>query len=485
MRELSFQVKDGLKVGLRPDSRQQRTPGYMSTVTNWIASEFGFYAPTPINNPFTGETVAWPFPQFLRGKGVSLLGGSTSIKSVNESTFVGTALTTYNPLTDAVKAIPAGGPWQMVDFYDSWVLLNGSCAVYKLNTLGMQGQTNKVYVQDSGSPVCGCEFKSRAIFGGFSLTNYQPQWDAIADQQKFVYTPSTRGNVVFWTTIGGGDLEWSLVASKIPDDWLSYLKQGTSGFMPMPFQGTVFHVKQLGDNLIAYGADGVAIMTPMIEPQPGFGVRPLGNIGVASRGAVGGDERKHLFIDPSGVLWEASGGDIKRLGYQEYLADLLGSHIIISYNKEDEEFYISNGIKAFVYKDGLTAVEVMTTGTHFIQGGQVGLKLGTQGKSVMTTHTFDMGVRSIKHIGVVEVAHTGLSDVEVMVKSSFNSDSVAANRWVPCNSLGVAYPTQSGVDFQVSVRGTATDLAKIDLVTVRWKNNDNRAVRGYYQNAPT
>lgn len=481
MRELSFQVKDGIRVGLRPDTRVQRTPGYMSAATNFIATEWGFSAPTAITNPFA-DTVAWPFPQYMRGNAVSLLAGSTSIKTINETNWTTSAITTYNPLSDATKAITAGGAWQMVDFYDSWVLLNGACAVYKLNRQGMQGGTNLAYVQDSNAPVSGCEFKGRAMFGGFSLTAYQPQWDAIADQQKFVYTPSTRGNVVFWTTIGGGDLEWSLVSSKIPDAWLSYVKQGTSGFMPMPFQGTVLAVKPLNNSVIAYGSDGVAQMSPMVEPAPGFGVRPLERIGIASRGAVACGEGKHLFIDTSGVLWAVTGEGSKRLGYQEYLSPMLGTHIVGSYDPYEDEYRFANGTVAFVYnRDGLTQVEVMTTGTHFVQGGLVGIKKGTAGQSTFTTHTFDMSVRSIKHITVVEVAHTGLTNVEVMVKWSNTSAAPAATRWVPCNAHGVAHPMQSGIDFQVSVRGDAAAGAKIDLVTVRWKNNDNRAVRGFYQ----
>lgn len=479
MRELTFQIKEALGAGLRPDSRMQRTPGTMTACTNLVPTEWGLCAPPTTTNPFA-DSVSWPFPQYLRGNGVSLLAGSTTLKSVNETNWTVSSISTYNPITDASKSIVTGGVWQMVDFWDSWILLNGTCAVYKFNRQGMRGGTNLAYVQDASTvPTCGCSFRGRAMFGGFSLTAWQPQWDAIADNAEFTHTPSSRGNVVYWTTIGGGDLEWTLVPELMPTNWLDLLKQGTLGFMPMPFQGRVLAVKPLGNGVMVYGEDGVAMLRPHTDPTPGFGIAWSERVGIAIRGAVAGDDGRHLFIDHSGVLWAVTGEGIKRLGYQEFFSPMLGTHIVGSYDPVEGDFRFCNQTVGYIFRNGLSKLEKRTTGLHFVQGGLVGVTTGTPGQATFTTQTFDMDNRGIKQIAVVEVAGSGLTNLEVSVLAGFAA-APSATRWVSANSKGVAFPMQSGTDFQISVRGTAAATAKIDYITVRWKQSDLTAARGVY-----
>lgn len=479
MQELSFQLNDALQVGLRPDSRMQRTHKAMAELINLVPAPWGLASPSAITNPFS-DAISWPFPQYLRGNGISLLAGSTTLKTVNETTWAATSVSTYNPFTDAAASITAGGPWQMVDFWDTYVLLNGACAVYKLNRQGMRGLTNLAYVTATSVPTSGCAYRGRAIFGGYSLSAWQTQWEAIADNSEFTHTPSTRGNIVFWTTIGGGDIEWALVPAKMPEDWLSYLRQGTMGWAVMPFQGNVLHVKPLGNGVMAYGEDGSAHLMPMVEPQPGFGLHFTSRVGLASRGAVAGDEHRHLFIDPSGTLWSVSPeAGVQRLGFQEYFSPMLGTHIVGSFDPTENEFYFCNDETGFVYRNGLARVEKRNTGIAFVDGGLAGITSGIAAEASFVTQRFDMGLRAIKFIQNMEIAYTGMRDVEIMARAGYDSEPVDTV-WIPVNDTGACWLNQAGTDFQIAMRGTVTDAAKIDGLSVRWKLNDKRAVRGYY-----
>lgn len=219
-RLLTFQ--DALRNGIRPDSRTPSDAQYLSTCTNLRATPFGLKDFITVNQPITagtltaaGVTPTWPFPQLFRGKSVTLLCDEAAIFEVDESTW---SLTPILPLdfrySGAQRPVVAGGPWHFLDLYDTWMLFNGACVVFKTPFNSTPFCQTDVTIQT------GCElWEGRVFFGGFNSSDFY----RMVDWPTFLATyeaniPSnisaetlTSGageNWVWWSTVGGGDLWW-------------------------------------------------------------------------------------------------------------------------------------------------------------------------------------------------------------------------------------------------------------------------------------
>lgn len=481
MREDSFDLNEALKNGLRPETRLQRSEAYLDQCVNLVPSQWGLVEAKTITNPFTSETVAWPFPQYFRGMKESFLLGSTTIKSVNESTWATTAITTYDATAPAsTKAIVAGGPWHFVDFRETVLFFNGNTVIYRTNKNAMVGDTNLMLVLTSNIPSCGCAYKGRVILGGFPISVWQEEFDAICDDDRYQYTPSSAGNVLYYSRVGGGDLEWILRPTERPENWQRMLRENTQGFAVMPFQGQILAARQVGENLAVFGDDGIALLAHMVEPEPGLRVLNYWPFGIASRGALAGDEGGLMFVDQEGVLRVLSpDGQMQRLGYEEYFSPMLGTHIVGTFDPTEREYYLCNPTSGYVFRNGLGEIEVRTTGIAFAEGALVGITSGTRGQAEVRTHRFDMGRRSSKRITEVEIGARGLDDMEVMVRAGFGADP-ADTSWKLCNSFGNVRSQQAGTDFQLSIRADENDStdAKLDHITVRFQTDDKRFKRG-------
>jgi len=144
-----FELKECLRRGIRPDAIVGRELDYLVESRFWRSTPYGLKPHRAITQPFTDNylaargTKAWPFPQLFVGKGVTLLCFDDTIYTVAEGmeSWTATPATILNagllnpavPLTGPWPSleIAAGGPWQFVDFWSSYVLLNGATVVLK------------------------------------------------------------------------------------------------------------------------------------------------------------------------------------------------------------------------------------------------------------------------------------------------------------------------------------------------------------------
>jgi hypothetical protein len=505
MKEFSNNLLEMVRSGLR---RDERGSGMLS-MYGVVPSEFGPRHYTRVTCPISPLTVTWPFPQLFRGKGITLLAYATTVYEVDESDWSVTPIVTYDALDEsATKTITGSGPWHFIDFFDTWVLMNGTSAVFRTNMEGMLGGTNKTLVYNSGTIGTGCALAGRAVYGGFNTSNFwQEDWKALMEH----FTGSTGAqvepslgmpsNFVAWTTIGGGDMLWPIYPEVSMlghvgqggytvdrSRWKELMERNEAGFMPMPWKGTVLCVKRLGQNAIVYGDHGVAALIPVPEPVPTLGMRSLLGVGAASRGAIGGDEHQHVFVDATGYLWSI-GEDMKpqRLGYHEFFNGMLGSNAVVSHDPEENEFYICDGTDCYVLnRAGLGEATELVTSLTVTDGGLVGVKkVNTSATFSMLTDSVGVDVTGIKMLKSIDVDMDGVSGLQVAVDTKYQKgDSFVGGAWVDVNREGSAYMGVSGTEFRVGVKGTGTSGVRLNGLSMRWQHSDKRYLRGVRSNAP-
>lgn len=507
MREFTKVIAPELVAGLRPDDRLQRNQQFLYEAFNVLARKEGLSGFESITDPFNGTlTVDFPFPQIYVGKEEILLLGKTQISEVDElsTPWDYTAI----PIED-YEDIPEGGVWHVADFNGSWYLFNGSCIIGKID--------GEVFVNDQIDVSTGTNFRGRCIVGGLDASEvWGDHWDNIFEfwreknsflPQRVLDSPDQR--YVMWSSIGGGDFPLWLFkpeilsvgsfdkddgyGRRVPDSFIiDRLRMNQLGFMPMPFRGKVLSVKELGNGVMVYGEDGIAYMPHSSGGEgiaPTFGmIRPL-PVGIAGRGAVGGSNSQHIFIDIGGNLWSVgvgeAGVDYRRLGYKEYLLDLIEDDVVISFDSHRSEFYISGKEASYVLSSGLTQINQHPTSVDYIAGGLVGLYKETlDGGTIdnrvrVVTNPFDMNMRGVKTIVGLNVAEEAKSGVEVALDFRYKtSESFQRSHFVPLNNEGNAMIRVHGLEFRVVVKCSDFEDFSLDYIHVNWQPDDKRNTRG-------
>jgi len=475
--------------------------------------EFGLRASTGCVNPFEVDHFKeWPFPQLIRTASETLLVYADKVYTVTEGdTWTrGAAYTTYDLNSPAdVKGITSGGVWHCADLGKGWLLFNGECVVFKLGTETMFDEEAITYVQDTISVQTGCASRGRLILGGFTPTQlFSEDWEGtwLKYLASLPYSTSTDignigSNFVYWSSIGGGDIllpfspglsKDGMVKEDEPDEYdeeffLELFKRNELGFMPMPWQGSVLCVKPLGKGVAVYGADGIAVLVPTIEPYPTYGLQRVADFGIASRGAVGGSEWGHVLIDSSGNIWKL-GNDysLRKLGYKEYIADILTGEMVISWDAEHDEYYISGSSTSLVLTpQGLGRNPQHITGAHDVSGYFVGVSSTDDSTAVVAvTDIIDFNYRDMKTITTVEVGCSVTDNVYVAVDFRYNEkDDWIRTPWIPVNPEGFAHVQITALDVRIAIGTDNYDRFELDYINVHWQTSGRRTVRGIYAGA--
>lgn len=499
--------------GLRPDSRMPVGAPYLTTCTNMRPTPYGLKDFNAVVQPITAAeltalsiTKSWPFPQLFRGKSVTLLFSATGVFTVTESPandWQLTAITTYNAAdmasaSPATKAITTGGPWHFVDFYDTWMAFNGVSTVFKV------GASSGVWTTDAVTISTGGDYKeARVFYAGFTSNMY-----ALADWPTFLGTldgtliptefssktllDDMGANWVWWSAIGGGDLLWlfNLAFMKYaslgttPDTGFSsdryyfqeLWRRNEAGARPMPWQGTVYQVKQLGDVMMAYGTGGVSALVPGGDPAT-FGLRtPTGwgtRLGVASRSSAGGGPLGHLVVDEAGELW-GIGPDLNctRLGYKEWLSPMLANQIVVSFEEQLGEYYISDQTSCYIYSQngGFAKAPYHPTTVHFADATPVGIITASSSPTTVDIRSEWFRGGAVGEITTLERVRLGTTDIEstgwsVYVEYRFKKGKAeTSTAAVVANADGMALFNVPGLEFRWRI--TNPDKTKCDLESV-------------------
>ena len=504
MREFSINYSEALKVGLRPESEADRNIPFFSALSGMKPTGYGLVAiPAVATTAVITALVSWPHPQLFQGKSKSLLADATALYTVNTSTWAKTAVTLFNPDDSGDAAtITSGGPWHFVDFFDTYVLLNGTTTVFHNNRRIALGQSDRTYAQDTVGISTGCDFRGIAVFGGFS-SYWSSEWQSFWDSWKAQASPGLVGllnegvNFVAWSSIGGGDMLWPITYAQAIsgldptagcDESLPFLfemmKSGQAGFMPMPFQGTVRALKALEKGIVVYCDGGIGFLYPVtVGDLPTFGYRTISSIGIMNRGAVAGDEQQHVYVDQFGSLCRLTGDLQVTRAYQELFDsfDSTVKQVAVCWSPTLREFHISDGVTSYVFTEtGLAAQNQRLTSIVCVNGVEQGVAAAasTQSTLAATTNTFDCGNRGIKQLAFVELGYTGLSNLVVTPYYRNSGTSWTAGSAITANAEGVAYLGLSGVDFRLGISATTSANAKLDSIVVKYKQSDKRFIRG-------
>ena len=307
MREFEAVFDKGLTQGLRSEDIEPVKEPKLVTLKNLRPNEFGLQPVEALTYPF-GAVFAFPFPQMFLLRELRVMATETAIYECNSS---------WVP-TLKLSGLVAGGMWQVADFGDYVLLTNGSQVVSRNGATG-------IWDDDATSPSIPemktvCNFRGQIIGGNIS------GWE------------DCDINYVAWSDIGSAEFYPGL--------------RNEAGYAPMSWNGAVLRVMELGDLVAVYGENGISLLKPA---QQYMAIKELNLPGIPTAGCVGGCSNSHVFVDYAGELWLLGpDGKPKNLGYQEYMTELDAGEIVISHNRQQDEYYISDGVKTFILgKNGL------------------------------------------------------------------------------------------------------------------------------------
>jgi len=507
LREYNTPLAKAMLQGLRKERTLPRNAGGLVTCDSVFPRDGVFVPGNEVTWPFEGspQIVHWPYPQFLQGPSGLLLAYSDALYTI-DSAYTATEYSIYDlasPAAALTLAADSEDQFHLADFGGGfWMLFRPDCTILRLNQAGMFGEEVKVYGQDTVTMNTGTVFRGRLVVGGFNPADYWPvDWDSLlehwTDQLDYQVdtTVAMNQNFVMWSQIGGGDVlsmfqASSAVGGPLQEDergltdmlFIERIRRNEWGFMPMPFSGSVYCVKELGNGLMVYGSNGIAYMQPVSSPVPTFGCRQIMNVGLLSRGAVGGDENQHLFITEDGTAWLATAEPkLTRLGYGEFFGSL--SNPAICLDIPQSEFHISDADTGYILtKDGLGGSSQYTAslqhwGNDLI--GTFGEALSTE--ALLVTDVIDFGVRDLKTVTFVDLGLT--TDEAVYVAADYRytkSADFTRSAYVLVNNEGFARLQLTALEFRICIKVAANTALQLDSINLRWQLSGKRTTRGFY-----
>ena len=315
-----------------------------------------------------------------------------------------------------------------------------------------------------------CNFNGRCIGGGISST--KSPWDTLGM------------NAIVWSGIGNFTFN--------PES------DPTAGFAVMPWssyngtgEGRVLKVMKMGKHFVVYGDGGKALMTPaLVGNTSAFGMKELYGLGVASGNHVAGDDHLHGLIDLEGEFWLLSGDEVTKLGYKEYMRELLDyTHAsndyrtIVSYLPRDKRFYVSNGDGCYVITENgaYSTHQLVTSVGHTRDGTLCGFFMDSADEEArIVTDRLDFGVRGIKTIPLLEIGayHSSGSGYAAIDWRVDKTADFQRSPWTVINPDGVATVMVGGDEFRLCVKFDSYSNVELDYITSKVKITDRRYMRG-------
>lgn len=338
---------------------------------------------------------------------------------------------------------------------------------------------------------------------------YSPVDVMTSELQYFSY------NWVMWSNLGGGDVFWPFTEEMallgMPDttrfDLLKShfedsIKAQQIGFLEMPFKGRVEGLYKVGEFILVFGDDGIAVMTP-VDKAEGFGfvARKIINSGINCNLSFAGTDQFCYFVDTTGTMWVfTADGALQNLGYSNVLDRGTSVFWNLFYDETIESLYLNPSDTSTNYvlnKNGLSKYPLRMTsfirrdGQFYAFPQYTGWYTDTtyaatinplDGSWEFTTNEIDFGVRAIKTIHSVQIDASFMEHMRVTIEYRYDP----ASAWseadeVLVNDTGVAVSIVSGVDFRIKVAGYTVSGGNNPVVRrldVKWHLSDKRNVRG-------
>jgi len=441
MREFENVFDKGLLHGLRSDAVEPAKEQRLVELKNLRSSEFGLKPVEQMTYPFDA-VFAWPFPQMFVLRELRLMATETAIYECDED---------WLP-TLMISGLAMGDIWQIADFGKFLLMTNGSQFVQRAGDTGVWSSFASTASLPNMKTVCN--FRGQLIGG--NITGWED-----CDQ-----------NYVAWSDIGSAEFYPGL--------------RNEAGYAPMSWNGSVLRVLELGDLVAVYGENGVSLLKPASQYM---GIKELDLPGIPVAGAVGGSSRSHVFVDYSGDLWlMGPDGKPKNLGYREFISEMDAGEIVVSYNRQQDEFYISDGVLGFVLgKSGLCQTHQLVSSAAFDRGTLFGTfeSDGDTG-ALVVSDVMDFSQRAFKTLEIMQANCSSASRMWMQVY--WRSDVQGTWRqseWQWINPTGFTTPMMTAVDFKLAFKAEDFSDVKLAYIKSRLKLSDKRSIRGTYHAATT
>lgn len=301
--------------------------------------------PTPI--PYS-PTISAPFPQIGAGEYDTLVGYLNSLKTLNISTWVESAITPYattdysalGVLGAPTGSFTAGGIWHFADLGTGWFASNNDSVVFKEPVTGV------VFSSTEGRANTCCTHKGRLYMGG--LASFTPAaYKAKVDSFHTIYTSetiATKANQLSISSVDKDEIYWRYFPWMFDkDSFVNHMMRGESSIIQMDWPGFIITTLPLGDAVVVYGNRAISIVT---VTEDGFPIqRKIANFGLGNasgkKGRVVSSSKEHIFIDGTGEICRINSQyEVTRLGYTDPL--LLQANTIATYSETNDVFYFAS-----------------------------------------------------------------------------------------------------------------------------------------------
>lgn len=548
MREFGFEIKEALVNGLLPDPRLPINAPYLETLYNMKPSPMGLVRiDTATNASIGGSPGHTPTTdmRYLAGGTPLIIDYTSTNLALKELTIAIGDTPTYTATTqfDGAGSLTAGqfirgydgagsvtiqdddgtSPhnWQYIERDGIWIIANSFALITNCGIFG-NGTVFAASVRDdpggatydgivpSGVTMLG----DRLVLAGldtsggtkFGEARFDNMWEAFKTYSEQVGI--TRENDVCnnqWVMIGtpgGGSsdipfaLEMSVLMghrSQFHNMAVEAAARGEITFCRIPWKGSIYGVRAIGNNVMVYGSDGVGIMTRVPSGEgsmPGYVIKQLHEVGLLGPSSHAGDEFQQIFIDGRGDIFRVNAeGQISKAGYRKYIHPTTGNlqceEISISYDPREGDYYISDESNCFVLTPtGLAKARHLVRTIIPDHIGLYGSVPSSGGAAAyFVTHPINMKSRQIKLIGNMSLEYRDCTSVTMQVKTRYGaSGEYTNNSDVAINLEGEVFAALQGSDFKFQVDMTPstdiTDDPTVDELRVRWKATDKRYLRG-------
>ncbi len=449
MREFDYVFDKGLANGLRSETAVPRNTQTLVELKNARPSKLGLTPLIPLTNPWPTIAFDWPFPQFFRCRERWLVGERNRLWRGE--------LGILHLVADPFHVGADEALWEVADYDNFHVITKGGTFLTTRNPVSTAWTTAAI---SATIPNCTtlCDFNGQLMAGGLS---------------PWLGHTELSAKYVAWSDIGSA----SFVQTK----------RNEAGLRKVSFIGEVVAVRKLGDHVVVYGYEGIGRLTPVVQPAPTFGWKEMADVGMFEKGAVGGNELKHLFVSIDGYLYavDVSNMQVVRLGFGEFMQPLMTDYIMVSYvgGKEGGDFYISDGNTGYILTpQGLAQTYQRVSSATLVAGvAQGSFDNDTDTEFLLTTDVLDFEIRGQKTIMLLEVGCSGINPYYAAVDWRMNPQTpFQRTPWVQLNNEGVATLPIAGTEFRLCLRcATCTDI-NVSYIRARYKVTDLRGLRGEY-----
>lgn len=499
MQENSFELRQSFVNGLKKYPSPAVNVPYLDRCENLIPGGSFLESPKPIARPgaFATEPKEHPFPAAFKGDKIRLLFGDTNVKTL-DADFVASSALALNTRAVGTAEILRGGPWHCETFMEYWFATNGESLVYNVPS-----DDGDVYVASGLLAQAVGRYNYRVVLGGLSgswlagsrwLELFET-WKETSQAQSVVYDGLAADTTwAIYSESGGGatDLPFhslccacGLFGDAAFDDakeiiWDS-IERGDIGLIPVRKVSNIRAMKQLGSRLIVYGDHSISEIS---ATEAGFQETLVCDFGIGGRACVGGNEKRHVFLDSQGVLYSfyANQDTPERQEYGMWFEDFQLVQTTICHNPNRDEYWITDGWTCYVLtKFGLGGPMTTRPTSMFVDGtyGLVGVyKTPNTEEWSIQTAAFDVSERDFKHLVCVHLHGNGYSDATARAYGTYrNGDAVQKTPETILNHEGVAYMPLSFLEGYISIQGNGTE---VDLTTVeiRYQGEGKRHRRG-------